>query len=153
MDVRDAVQRAETLSDVTARKRRGFYLSSALALTDDLKSVGEWTLAYFNPATRKVFSVKVGDTVAISDESEPLVDAHYAELDFSSAAPTDELLEATRARVGRERLKVLKTVIALREGEWKAAIFTPDFRVARLDLSLNDAKTLRFDVSNLLKTL
>ncbi len=152
MDLKKAIERAEAEGDVKARKKSGFYLSSAVAFTDDLESISQWTFAYFNPGTRDVFSVNVTDGIKMTPESKPLVDDHYERLDLGAEKPVKELLKIVRSRVEEDGMDVLKAVIALREGVFSAAVFTKSMKVVRVDLEPDTGKITHFEISNLLKT-
>ncbi len=152
MDLEKAVERAEAESEVKARKEKGFYMSSAVAFADDLEHVSQWTLAYFNPETRNVFSVKANGSLEVSPESKPLVDDHYDPLVLGKEKPVQELLFIVRKRVEKEGMAPLKAVIALREASFSAAVFTKNMKVVRVDLEPETGKIILFEISNMLKT-
>jgi hypothetical protein len=152
MDLNEAIERADAESEVKARKEKGFYMSSAVAFADDLESVSQWTLAYFEPKSRDVFSVKVTDSIEVSPVSEPLVDDHYERLDLGKEKPIKELLGIVKKRVEQEDMAPLKAVIALRAESFSVAVFTKDMKVVRVDLEPESGKITHFEISNMLKT-
>jgi len=152
MTLKEIVERAEEDESVQAHKKDGFYLSSIIAFADDLENVSKWTLAYFHPDTKKVFSVTLNGDIEISEKSDPLVKDHYSELDLTKCKSFEDLMQVVRSKVLEGDFKPIKAVVAIRGDTLNAAVFTQGMKVVRLDVGLSDAKILQFDISNLLKT-
>ncbi|MCK4327393.1 MAG: hypothetical protein KAW41_02850 [Candidatus Diapherotrites archaeon] len=153
MEVAEAVETAENDPDVQEHKGKGYYLSSLMAIPENLNEITEWTLVYFNPDEQRVFSAEVTPGgVSKGEASTPLIEGDYQELEHKGALPAKDLLSRLTDVLAAQREVPTKVIITLRNGEWKVAVVTRSLKMLRIDLDMKSGKLKHIDKSSLVKT-
>jgi hypothetical protein len=136
----DAIKKAGKNKDVKKRKKDGFYLTSGLFVTDDIrKKVEKWTLVYFKPETKKVFSATVkGDLVDLSPISDPAVVKDYKKLDMEGRKE----LERVRHLILQECLAVgvSSVFVTAKENVWEISIMSKMLTGVKLTIDAKSGK-------------
>ena len=154
MEVNEAVKQAEGNGDVREHMKNGFYLTSAMAIPEQLTSIDHWTLIYFHPEDRQVFSVEVTKgNVKKGNPADPLVQDHYTELDYAGALDTKALLAKIIEVLAKEREFPTKAIITLRDSEWKVAVVAKSLNLLRVDLDMKTGEIKRIENSSLITTV
>lgn len=154
MEISEAVKIAEQNPNVQEHIRKGFYLSSAMALPETLTEIPVWILVYFHPETKKVFSVETQPGFVVKNTpSDPLIQDHYSKLCYADALKSRELLSKLVNILAEQKEVPTKVIIILRDEEWKIAIVTQSLRILRIDMDMKTGRLKNIVKSSLVKTV
>lgn len=155
MKLKEAAEKAGKNENV--RKLKGCFLSSGFAcLSDDNKTVNEWTILYYNTKRRTVVDCFVNDRfVTVGEETPAIKDMQELDID-SVVISVEEALDIVDKHFKRKTINILIS-LHMKEFDgknltvWTIGMIAPDISVTSFDIDANTGKILKEETTRLIR--
>lgn len=154
MRLEDAARRVEDNEQV---KRLGnFFLGSVFASLTEVSDVKEWTMLYYNPATRNVVDCMVNEKYVTVGEETPAIN------EMEKIDVTDAKISIDKAfKIINFAKKPVNILISLHKKEinkakrtvWTIGMITQDMSVTSYDVDAITGKILKEETTSLIRRL
>ncbi len=148
MELKEAYEKAMRDPRVKTLVNKGFYLSSALINQTHLREAEKWILVFFNPDSRKVFSVTVDSNgISVSSVQEPLKEGFYKEMSMEGRENIQEILDLISSEFSGTPVQVL---ISAKPDIWGALIVGKNMKTLYLEIDVKTRKIVKRERGSLL---